>query len=123
VSVDSRSSFYHIYLNVTILDNQIKVQRPSIWTIDLKTEKAIGRFEIPSNIVDDGTGLASLTIDDDICTKSFAYLPDWLNNLLIVYSFEEQKMWRFNHNFFHFNPFEGDFLVDGKSTLFVISDI
>lgn len=100
-------------------DNQINVQRPSIWVIDLATDNVIRRFEIPSSIVLDGKGLASITIDDDDCTNSFAYLPDWFNNALIVFSAQQNRAWRFNHNFFHFNPFEGDFSVDGRKIKFI----
>ena len=98
------------------IDNQIIVQRPSIWAIDLKTDTVIGRYEIPLSIVQDGKGLASITIDDDDCLNSFAYLPDWFYNSLIVYSTQQNKAWRFNNAFFHFNPFEADFNVDGTKT-------
>ncbi|XP_070504364.1 L-dopachrome tautomerase yellow-f2-like [Chironomus tepperi] len=94
-------------------NNQINVQRPSIWAIDLKTDVVIGRFDIPETIVPNGRGLASITIDDDDCTNTFAYIPDWMNNALLVFSAQQGRMWRFNHNYFFFNPFEGDFDVDG----------
>jgi dopachrome tautomerase len=82
----------------------------------LKTDKVIGRFEIPSSVVPDGKGLASITVDDDDCLNSFAYIPDWFNNALIVFSARENKAWRFNSAYFHFNPFEADFNVDGIKT-------
>lgn len=88
----------------------IVVQRPSIWAIDLKTDSLIGRFEIPENIVANGRGLAAITIDaldDADCANTFAYMPDWMNNVLLVFSAREGKVWRFNHNYFSFNPFEG----------------
>lgn len=74
----------------------------------------IGRFEIPSSVTSDGKGLAAITVDDDDCENSFAYLPDWFNNALIVFSAKQNKAWSFDHNFFHFNPFEADFSVDGE---------
>lgn len=74
----------------------------------------IQRFEIPSSIVADGKGLSAITIDDDDCANSFAYISDWMNNALTVYSAAENRAWRFDHNFFHFNPHEGDFSVEGK---------
>jgi dopachrome tautomerase len=97
-----------------LLDNQIIVQRPSIWAIDLKSDRPVGRFEIPESVVDNGKGLASITIDDDDCANTFAYIPDWRNNALIVFSMVQNKAWRFNHNFFYFNKFEGDFSIDGE---------
>ena len=103
-----------ILIVCTKIGNQIIVQRPSIWAIDLTTDMVIGRFEIPSSVVPDGKGLASITIDDEDCTNSFAYLSDWFNNALLVFSAQQNRIWRFDHNYFHFNPFEGDFSVDGK---------
>lgn len=92
-----------------ITDNQINVQRPSIWAIDLKTDTVIGRFDIPENIVPNGRGLASITIDDDDCANTFAYIPDWMNNALLVFSALQGRIWRYNHNYFFFNPFEGNY--------------
>lgn len=93
----------------------IVVQRPAIYAIDLLTDTIFGRFEIPISIVPDGRGLASITLDDDDCANTFAYLPDWFNRILIVFSATQDRAWRFEHNFFHFNPFEGDFSVDGQT--------
>lgn len=78
------------------------------------TDRVIQRFEIPSSVITNGRGLSAITIDDDNCADSFAYVSDWLTNALIVYSAAENKAWRFDHNYFHFNPFEGDFTVEGK---------
>lgn len=109
------------FLVLASLGNQINVQRPSIWTVDLTTNIVLSRFEIPVTVVADGKGLSSITIDDDNCNSGFAYLPDWFNNALIVYSTRENRAWRFNHNYFYFNPFEGDFNMDGKLLQSVIS--
>jgi hypothetical protein len=102
----TRLFFFH-----SIIDNQIIVQRPSIWAIDLKTDTAIGRFEIPENIVPNGRGLAAITIDDADCSNEYAYIPDWNNNALLVFSAQQAKIWRFNHNYFAFNPFEGERVI------------
>lgn len=101
----------------SIIDGQIIVQRPSVWAINLNTDLIIGRFEISADIVPNGQGLSGITIDDDNCAHSFVYISDWLNNALIVFSVAENRAWRFNHNFFFFNPFEGDFNVDGEEIL------
>ena len=85
------------------------IQPPSIWIMDLKTNKLINRYEIPSAVVDNGFGLASLVIDVIDCSRSFAYIPDLQNYRLIVYSLAENTAWRFIHNYFHLNPFEGDY--------------
>lgn len=88
----------------------IVVQRPSIWVIDLTKDSLLGRFEVPANIVENGRGLAAITIDaldDADCANTFAYMPDWMNNAIIVFSARDGRFWRFNHNYFFFNPFEG----------------
>lgn len=93
----------------TNTDNQIVVQRPSVWAIDLKTNNLIGRHEIPLSVVENGKGLSSITIDDDDCSNSFAYIADNFNSILIVFNARENRSWRFNNNWFFFNPFEVDF--------------
>jgi hypothetical protein len=95
-------------------DNQIVVQRPAIWAIDLNTDTTVIRFEIPESVVPNGKGLAAITIDDDSCEDTYAYLPDWMNNALLVYSARQAKVWRVDNNFFYFNPFEGDFAIEGE---------
>lgn len=64
----------------------MQVQKPSIWIMDLSTDRLLRRFEIPESTVEQGQGLASITIDTDKgCDKSFAYIPDLVNNQLYVY--------------------------------------
>jgi hypothetical protein len=83
----------------------------------LDNDSIIGRFEIPANIAPNGKGYSSLTVDDDDCEKTFLYITDYFTNSLVVFSASERRAWRFNHNYFFFNPFEGDFNVEGKSAL------
>lgn len=47
------------------------------------------------------------------CNSAYAYIPDLGSYALIVYSFEENKSWRVKHNFFHFDPLNGDYNVGG----------
>jgi hypothetical protein len=81
--------------------------------IDLKSDAVLKRYEIPSNIVRDGLGLASITIDTDCEAKTFAYIPDLMYSKILIYNFEENHAYSMQHNFFHMNPFEGEFNVDG----------
>ena len=96
-------------------NNQITVQRPSIWIINLNDDSLLQRYEIPSNIVADGRGLVSLTVDDPNgrCFDAFAYITDWLNSKLTVYSLDQNKAWSVDHNYFHFDPLYGNFNVNG----------
>lgn len=70
-------------------DNNTQVQRPSIWVIDLLTDKMVKRFPIPDNFVMNGlaAGLANIGVDvtADDCDNAFAYIPDLLNYRLYVY--------------------------------------
>lgn len=82
--------------------------------IDLKSDAVLKRYEIPSSVVRDGLGLASITIDVIDCdAQTFAYIPDLMYSQILIYNFEENRAYAMQHNFFHMNPFEGDFNVDG----------
>lgn len=47
------------------------------------------------------------------CEKAFAYIPDLGAYATVVYSFKEDRSWRVKHNFFYFDPINGDFNVGG----------
>lgn len=88
------------------------MNEPSLWVIDLKTDKKVRRFEIP-NARDNG--YASITIDSEAkhCDDAFAYIPDLTRRVLSVYSFRENKMWTFKHNYFSYDPLQGDLNLHG----------
>lgn len=96
-------------------NNTIRVQQTSIWMVNLEMDQVIRRFEIPSNIVTDGHGIASITPDvvSGQCDDAYAYLPDLVNYQLHVYSLRQNRIWSFNHNHFSFDPIRGDFDVAG----------
>uniref|UniRef100_A0A1B0GFL4 Uncharacterized protein n=1 Tax=Glossina morsitans morsitans TaxID=37546 RepID=A0A1B0GFL4_GLOMM len=116
-SVDSCGRLW--FIDTGILEypnNRMQVQKPSIWIMDLSTDRLLRRFEIPESTVEQGQGLASITIDTDKgCDKSFAYIPDLVNNQLYVYSLETSKIWTFQHNYFHFDPLAGDLNIGGQA--------
>lgn len=90
------------------------MQRPSIWVMDLKSDTVINRYEIPEAIASSGSGFASLTVDVIDCDgNSFAYLPDLVTSQIVVYNLNENRAHRISHNYFHMNPLEGDYEVDG----------
>lgn len=49
----------------------------------------------------------------DKCDKAFAYLPNIQDNSIIVYSFAENDSWKVTHNYFSFEPLEGDLTIEG----------
>lgn len=90
-----------------------QVNQPSLWVIDLKTNKKVRRFEIPNS---DDNGYASITVDsqvDNNCNDAYAYIPDLVRRVLSVYSFQKNRMWTFKHNYFSYDPLEGDLNLHG----------
>lgn len=47
------------------------------------------------------------------CNNAYAYVPDLGAYGVVVYSFKENKSWRVKHNFFHFDPLNGDYNIGG----------
>lgn len=47
------------------------------------------------------------------CNNAYAYVPDLGGYGVVVYSFKDNKSWRAKHNFYHFDPLNGDFNVGG----------
>ncbi|KAJ6626578.1 L-dopachrome tautomerase yellow-f2, partial [Pseudolycoriella hygida] len=113
--LDACNRLWFIDTGTLEYNGTIQVQRPSIWVIDMNTEETIRRFEIPASIVQPGHGMASVTVDVDEnnCDGAFAYIPDLLVYRLHVYSFAQDRMWSFTHNYFNFDPMHGDFNVVG----------
>ncbi|XP_030558891.1 L-dopachrome tautomerase yellow-f2-like [Drosophila novamexicana] len=99
-------------------NNRQQIRRPSIWIVDLKTDRVIKRFDIPESIVETGRGLASLTIDMESaeeCGQAYAYIPDLVNSRLYVYNLATDRIWSFAHNYFNFDPVAGDLNIGGQS--------
>ncbi|KXJ68758.1 hypothetical protein RP20_CCG001829 [Aedes albopictus] len=96
-------------------DNPRQVQRPSLWVMNLNTNRRVQRFEIPEEMVEFGYGIPSITIDvePDRCEEAYAYIPDYQWRNLYVYGLAQNRMWRFNHNFLSFEPRFGRFNVAG----------
>lgn len=90
-------------------ENMTQVQPPSIWVLDPNSGNTIRRFEFPANIEQRGNGVASITIDVDQrnCDNAFAYIPDLFFNRMYVYSYKQNRMWSFEHNFFRMDPVQG----------------
>ncbi|XP_055538546.1 L-dopachrome tautomerase yellow-f2-like [Wyeomyia smithii] len=96
--------------------NARQVQRPALWIINLRTDRRIQRFEIPASIVEFGYGMASITVDveEDRCEDAYAYISDFKWQRLYVYSLTANRMWRFNHIYFSFEPQNGRLNIGGQ---------
>lgn len=51
--------------------------------------------------------------DRSECSNAYAYVPDLGAYGVIVYSLQNDRSYRVKHNFFHFDPLQGDFNVGG----------
>lgn len=98
-----------------ILGDPKQLSPPSLLIFDLNTDRLIRRYEIPSESIDDDSFFANIIVDTDkaACDDAFAYIPDLGAYAVLVYSFRENKSWRAKHNFFHFDPLQGDYNVAG----------
>lgn len=47
------------------------------------------------------------------CNDAFAYIPDLGSYAVVVYDFKRNKSFRVRHNYFYFDPVQGDFNVAG----------
>uniref|UniRef100_A0AAG5CYD5 Yellow protein n=1 Tax=Anopheles atroparvus TaxID=41427 RepID=A0AAG5CYD5_ANOAO len=95
--------------------NRRQVQRPSLWIIDLLQDRKVRQFAIPESVVAEGHGIASVTVDSsgEDCEGAYAYIPDLAFYRLYVYSFREDRMWTFKHEFLSFDPRMTGFSVAG----------
>uniref|UniRef100_A0A1Y9G9K3 Yellow protein n=1 Tax=Anopheles albimanus TaxID=7167 RepID=A0A1Y9G9K3_ANOAL len=93
-----------------------QVQRPSLWIIDLQKDRKVRQFEITEAIVAEGHGMASVTVDlmdGEDCESAYAYIPDLAFYRLYVYSFKDNRMWTFRHEYLSFDPRMTGFSVAG----------
>lgn len=82
--------------------------------IDLRTDERIRRYELRPEDTNADTFIANIAVDiGQNCDDAFAYMSDELGYGLIVYSWRENKSWRFTHSFFRPDPLAGDFNIGG----------
>nr|CAH7754899.1 unnamed protein product [Callosobruchus chinensis] len=81
---------------------------------DLKTNTKIRRYEFRPEDTNQNTFIANILVDmERSCDDAYAYFSDELGYGLIVYSYKENKSWRFTHSYFMPDPLKGDFNIDG----------
>ncbi|XP_014204221.1 protein yellow-like isoform X2 [Copidosoma floridanum] len=98
-----------------ILGETKAVRTPRIIVIDLKTDQIIRSYTLKDSDQKADSFFADLAIDvdKDACDDAHAYLSDLGGFGLVVYSWAQNNSWRFHHNYFHFDPLNGDFNVTG----------
>ncbi|XP_055294951.1 protein yellow [Sitodiplosis mosellana] len=98
-----------------ILGNPKQIAQPALVIFDLNTNKLIKRYTIPPAHIKDDTFFANVMVDapKNGCEDAFAYIPDLGAYGTVVYSYKADKSWRVRHNFFYFDPVNGDYNVGG----------
>lgn len=112
-----------------------KFQNPSLFIFDLNTNELIRHFEIPQKLIKSESffvnvvssaffSFASNCISNPLptqfvdtqrekCEETFAYVADIYGYGVVVYDYAGQKSWRVNHNYFNFDPVQGNLNVGG----------
>lgn len=82
---------------------------------DLATNTRIRRYELRADDTNANTFIANIAVDvGKNCDDAFAYFSDELGYGLVVYSWEQNKSWRFSsHSFFFPDPLRGDYNIAG----------
>ncbi|XP_039962702.1 protein yellow-like [Bactrocera tryoni] len=82
---------------------------------DLQTNTRIRRYELRADDTNANTFIANIVVDiGKSCDDAFAYFSDELGYGLVVYSWEQNKSWRFSaHSYFFPDPLRGDFNIAG----------
>ncbi|XP_011214781.3 protein yellow [Bactrocera dorsalis] len=82
---------------------------------DLRTNKRVRRYELRPDDINANTFIVNIAVDiGKSCNDAFAYFTDELGYGMIVYSWEQNKSWRFSgHSFFFPDPLRGDFNIGG----------
>lgn len=86
----------------------------AINVFDLHTNQRLRRYEFRAEDTNRDTFIANIAVDlGKSCDDAFAYFSDELGYGLIVYSWEQNKSWRFEHSYFMPDPLAGDFNIGG----------
>lgn len=125
-----------------ILGAPEQVAAPALVIFDLKTDQLIRRFEFAPEDAKEDTFFANVVsvnkiamrfrmkleskrvavfyaiaqivdVNKDSCDDAYAYVPDLGAYGVVVYSFRDNQSWRVKHNFFHFDPLNGEYTVSG----------
>lgn len=95
-----------------------KGRGPQLLIFDLKTDELIKSYTIPDDqYVPSRNLFSNVAVEENNCTDSFAYLSDTSHPGMVVYSFEQDRSWLVQHNFFSLDPLAGNMSVAGVGIL------
>lgn len=108
-------SYKEIILNIVVAGNTSKQLCPfALHIFDLNTNTRLRKYNL--NVADTNANsfVPNIVIDvGESCEDSFMYAADALGYGLIVYSWQRNDSWRFEHGYFMPDPLAGDFTVSG----------
>lgn len=115
VKVDSCDRLWVLDTGTVGLAETLKKLCPITLNIyDLRTNNRIRKYELPAETINSDTFIANIELDEGhSCEDTFAYLTDELGFGLIVYTWEYNYAWRFNHSYFRPDPLAYDFNIGG----------
>ncbi|KZC03773.1 Protein yellow [Dufourea novaeangliae] len=98
-----------------ILGNTTVVQSVRIFVIDLKTDEVLRIYTLKDSDQTPNSFFADLAVDTDAnnCENTHVYISDLGGYGLVVYSWAKNDSWRLTHNFFYFDPMNGNYNVSG----------
>jgi len=98
-----------------ILGSPKQHSKPALVVFDLNTDRLIRRYEFKPTDLKESSFFANVVVDvqPDKCDEAYAYIPDLGGYGIVVYSWKNNESWRVKHNFFHFDPLNGDFNIGG----------
>ncbi|XP_014473983.1 PREDICTED: protein yellow-like [Dinoponera quadriceps] len=114
--IDSCDRMWGLDTGVDDIMGEGTVVRPMrLIVFDLKTNKIIRKYTLKDTDKKPDTFIADLAVDvlPGQCGKAYAYMSDFAAYGIVVYSWEKNDSWRINHNYFHFNPVDTDYNVNG----------
>ncbi|XP_060527289.1 protein yellow [Cylas formicarius] len=83
---------------------------------DLRTDRRIRRYEFRPEDTNSRTFIANIAVEvGRTCDDAYAYFSDELGYGLVVYSYADNKSWRFEHSYFMPDPLKGDFTINGRN--------
>lgn len=100
------------------------VKTPQLWIFNVKEgpseSKLIRRFDFPSNVIVDATGLSGLAVDivNEDCEETFAYIPNQIDDRIVVYDFFKDESWFFENYSFSGDNTESDYQHDEHESHF-----
>lgn len=83
---------------------------PIHYDLILFSKQIIRKYTLKDSDEKQNSFIADLVVDvkPDACEDAYAYLSDFSAYGLVVYSWKKNNSWRIDHNYFYFDPLQGE---------------